>query len=62
MLFSEMLSDERREGMEEGEKKGEKKFADLTAILIRESKSEELLKAASDEGFREKMYQKYGIM
>lgn len=62
MLFSEMLSDERREGMEEGEKKGEKKFADLTAILIRESKSEELLKAASDEEFREKMYQKYGIM
>ena len=69
MLFSELLSDERKEGRIEGRNEGriegriegETQFAMLTEKLMHDSRSEELLKAVNDVEFREKLYQEYGM-
>ena len=61
MLFSELLSDERKEGRNEGRIEGETQFAMLTEKLMHDSRSEELLKAVNDVEFREKLYQEYGM-
>lgn len=56
---------QREEAFSEGEKlgiqKGEAEFAKLTQVLLRQSKSQELIRATNDKAFREKLYQEYGI-
>lgn len=50
-----------REGLREGHKEGEDMFAALTERLIRDSRTDDLLRAAQDAGYRESLYQEYGI-
>ncbi len=49
------------EGMEQGIEQGERKLAELTRKLIEDARTDDLLKAASDAAFREKLYHEYGI-
>lgn len=51
----------REEGLREGHKEGEDMFAALTERLIRDSRTDDLLRAAQDAGYRESLYQEYGI-
>lgn len=49
------------QGMESGRKEGEALFGVLTNMLLNDSRTEELRKAATDEQYREKLYEEYGI-
>lgn len=51
----------RLEGLSEGEKVGERAFALLTEKLLKDSRTEDLMKATHDEAFRENLYKEYGI-
>lgn len=45
----------------EGRQEGEEYFAALTERLLKDSRTEDLIKATSDKGFREVLYKEYGI-
>ena len=45
----------------EGRQEGEDYFAALTERLLKDSRTEDLIKATSDKGFREVLYKEYGI-
>ena len=49
------------QGFQRGTQRGEQRFAELTRRLLEEDRSEALLKAASDEGFRNTLYLEYQI-
>lgn len=49
------------EGVERGIGQGEKLFAELTRKLMEDTRTDDLLKAACDESFREKLYREYGM-
>ena len=51
----------RKEGRKEGRQEGEEYFAALTERLLKDSRTEDLIKATSDKGFREVLYKEYGI-
>ena len=61
--LKEWLADERNAGIEEGERrgelKGETRFANLTSALLAANRISDLTKAASDEAFRESLYQEF---
>lgn len=57
MLFSEILSDERREG----EKIGENRLLKLMAQMKKDGLTEELFQVVEDPEFLQKMYEKYGL-
>jgi predicted transposase/invertase (TIGR01784 family) len=59
---SYMTMEERdRQIREDGEKRGEARFAQLTERLLAENKQEELLHAVSDTVYREQLYLEYQI-
>ena len=43
------------------EKSGEEKFGKLVTSLLREGKTDQIEKAATDENLRKKLYEKYKI-
>lgn len=45
----------------EGQAQGESYFAALTEKLLKDNRTEDLLKAANDIPFRQTLYQEYGI-
>ena len=51
----------RKEGRKEGRQEGEEYFAALTERLLKDSRTEDLIMATSDKGFREVLYKEYGI-
>ena len=51
----------RIEGRKAGRTEGEELFADLTSRLIRDSRTDDLLRAANDKAFRSSLYLEYGI-
>ena len=51
----------REEGRQEGREEGEMSFAILTKKLLEDSRQEDLLRAADDREFREKLYREYGL-
>lgn len=61
--LKEWLADERNAGIEEGERRGEQKgktlFSNLTSALLASNRISDLAKAASDEAFRESLYQEF---
>lgn len=57
MLFSEILSDERREG----EKIGENRLLKLMAQMKKDGLTEELFQVVEDPEFLQKMYERYGL-
>lgn len=48
-------------GIEEGKQQGESWFAALAEKLLRDNRTEDLLKATNDKFFRETLYREYGI-
>lgn len=47
--------------MKKGEAIGEKRFAELTKYLIQDKRDTDLIRAISDDTYKEKLYQEYGI-
>lgn len=47
---------------EEGRAEGEALFAQLSKILVRESKNEELIRAADDIAYREELYKSFNLL
>lgn len=58
-IMCKILEEERAEGRVEGRVEGEARFAILTEKLLRDSRTEDLLKATNDKMFREVLYQEY---
>ncbi|MBO4289890.1 MAG: hypothetical protein J5865_07315 [Lachnospiraceae bacterium] len=52
----------REEGLAEGLKEGESRFAALVRIMMKDLREEDLLQAASDPEYRQKLYKEYGIL
>lgn len=48
-------------GIEEGKQQGESCFAALAEKLLKDNRTEDLLKATNDKSFRETLYLEYGI-
>lgn len=46
---------------EKGQKQGENRMGKLMSFLLSQGRTEEALKASSDEAFRNKMYRQYGL-
>lgn len=65
MLFSEMLSDERKEGrlegLEEGIQEGRNKLLQLMNSMIADGDAEKLPLLSKDAGFLQEMFEKYHI-
>lgn len=57
----QMREEGHEEGVKEGREEGEKSFAILAKRLLEDSRQDDLLKAADDREFREKLYQEYGL-
>lgn len=56
------LSDRIEEmGIEKGKQQGESCFAALAEKLLKDNRTEDLLKATNDKSFRETLYREYGI-
>ena len=55
----------REAGLAEGEKKGlaegEKLFGELTNLLLKASRIEDLQRAAEDKEYRQKLYREFGL-
>ncbi len=51
----------REEGRQEGREEGEMSFVVLTKKLLEDSRQEDLLRAADNREFREKLYREYGL-
>ena len=58
--LKEVLAEERQEGiaggLEEGRAEGEARFAELTAFLLRENRTDDLARAVTDMEYREELY------
>ncbi len=50
-----------KKGREAGRTEGEDLFADLTSRLIRDSRTDDLLRAANDKAFRNLLYLEYDL-
>lgn len=67
--LEEILTEERQtshaEGLEEGRaegvKEGEERFAKLTALLLREGRTDDLARALADAAYREGLYREFSI-
>lgn len=57
--LEEMLAEERQASREEGRAEGEERFAELTAFLLREGRTEDLTRAVTDLEYREKLYRQF---
>lgn len=49
------------EGLQEGRTKGENQFAALTERMIRDGRTEELLRVSTEPEYRRKLYREYGL-
>ena len=59
--LTEWLADERKAGIEEGQKEGENRFASLTSVLLAADRISDLTKAASDAVYRESLYREFAL-
>lgn len=60
-FIQELFEDEISEAWDEAWNKAEDCFGDLTQKLLKDSRTEDLMRATNDKAFREKLYQEYGI-
>lgn len=65
MLLEEMMRDERMEGMQEGLKKGmqqgQERINQLIILLSKQNRSEDIIKAASDKEYQEKLLKEFNL-
>ncbi len=52
---------ERMEAKKEGKSEGENQFAVLTKSMIRDGRTEELLRVSEEPEYRRKLYREYGL-
>lgn len=57
----EWMEDERNAGIMEGTQIGENRFAGLTQNLIKEGRTDELLRAIEDKEYRKQLFKELGI-
>ena len=55
-LFDQYERKGRAEGIKEGEKKGENRFAKLAQMLMDGGRNDDLRRAISDQNYREQLY------
>lgn len=61
-LFAETMREEgREEGLKEGREEGEDRLNQLYVTLMKEQKSKDLERAMQDKGFRDMLYERYGL-
>ena len=51
----------KEEGVREGKNAGENQFAALTERMIRDGRTEELLRVSTELEYRKKLYREYGL-
>ena len=61
MLFEEILSNERKEALEEGQNLGEERMGELIDILARQERYEDLKKAAKDKVYLHKLFREFNL-
>ena len=61
MLLEEMMRDERMEGMQEGLKKGMQQGQERINQLSKQNRSEDIIKAASDKEYQEKLLKEFNL-
>lgn len=65
MLLEQMMRDERMEGMQEGLKKGmqqgQERINQLIILLSKQNRSEDIIKAASDKEYQEKLLKEFNL-
>lgn len=59
--YDSQMSSSREEGIRIGEERGEDRLNRLYEKLMKDQRSDDLMKAISDKAYREKLYQKYGL-
>ena len=57
MLLEEMMRDERMEGMQ----KGQERINQLNILLSKQNRSEDIIKAASDKEYQEKLLKEFNL-
>ena len=56
-----MREEGREEGLKEGREEGEDRLNQLYVTLMKEQKSKDLERAMQDKGFRDMLYERYGL-
>ena len=57
MLLEEMMRDERMEGMQ----KGQERINQLNMLLLKQNRSEDIIKAVSDREYQEKLLKEFNL-
>ncbi len=61
LIYEDGLADGKTAGRAEGRAEGERRLGSLTLSLLSEKRYQDLERVSKDAGYREKLYQKYGI-
>ena len=59
--IDELIADGREEGKELGLELGQKRVNELTLLLINAGRTEDLIRAAGDRQYQEKLFEEFGI-
>ena len=57
MLLEEMMRDERMEGMQEGQER----INQLNMLLLKQNRSEDMIKAVADREYQEKLFKEFNL-
>ena len=61
MLLEEMMREERMEGMQEGIQKGQERINQLNILLSEQNRSEDIIKAATDRDYQERLFKEFHL-
>lgn len=61
-LFDQYIRQGRTEGIAEGERKGENRFAKLVQMLMDDGRTDDLRRVVSDQSYRERLYVEVGLL
>ena len=59
--LTQLLEDERQQGIEQGIEEGENRLGKLISILMQKGENEIVMQVVQNESLRKEYYQKYGI-
>ena len=59
--YNSQMSSSRKEGIQIGEARGEKRLLQLNELLLNDNRIEDLKKATSDAVYRDALYKEYGL-
>lgn len=61
-LFDQYIRQGRTEGIAEGERKGENRFAKLVQVLMDDGRTDDIRRVVSDQSYRERLYVEVGLL